>query len=313
MPEYREKQGISSKINAKNLAIQYISEIIHKYGEFKEDYYVDRRPLLKLSTLKSTGVLEEYVENAKNLLNEIQEYKYCTRPYLYDEFPNNFKFTKQQRRSLRYTIENITEHIKKYGGFKEDLYVNDYVRGEWSLDYLKNYGILKYIIEFCTSIAFYNHKIVSINQIENEDVYCLTSEHLGNFLVDCSDSNSEIISGVVVENCSDYYFSWSWYNADHKCLIGRRPPPYQRKYTDGKGYYRTLRNPHRLPGMCKHLLLFLALLMKGGLIEKLPTLTDPAPDLQGDKLNIVSRRDLTDMLTGLKDEIIDSGQGRGFY
>ena len=109
--------------------------------------------------------------------------------------------------------------------------------------------------------------------------------------------------------CSDFFFTWAWYNADHKCLIGLRPPTYKRLYTDDRGRFRTLRNPHRIPGMCKHLLLFLALLMKGGLIQNLPTLTSSASKATN-KLEMVSRSDVYNLLVGLKEELKDANQIR---
>ena len=111
--------------------------------------------------------------------------------------------------------------------------------------------------------------------------------------------------------CSDFYYSWAWYNANHGCLIGKRPPAYKRVYTDDKNRFRTLRNPHKIPGMCKHVLLFLALLMKGGLIQNLPMLTSGVTtDIEKKKLKRLSSTGIGTLLSGLREELKDAGEIR---
>lgn len=112
-------------------------------------------------------------------------------------------------------------------------------------------------------------------------------------------------------SCSDFHWTYSWYNADHGCLIGKRPPAYQRKHTDEKGRFRTLRNIHKIPGMCKHLILFMALLMRGGLIETLPLLTSNlTTNIQKKKLKRVSSNKIDVLLKGLKQELLAEKQIR---
>ena len=110
--------------------------------------------------------------------------------------------------------------------------------------------------------------------------------------------------------CSDFYFAWAWYNADHGCLIGTRPPAYKRVYTDDKGRFRTSKNPHRMPGMCKHVMLFLALLMRGGLIQNLPTLSANVSASQVTKIKRISKEGINALLVGLKDELKELGEIR---
>ena len=103
-------------------------------------------------------------------------------------------------------------------------------------------------MEKAYALAFKNHSIVNIETIHNDDVYCLTTQYLGNFVVSTPDNNN-ILSGVVVSNCKDYFYSWGWYNYyNAHCLYGPAPRPYQRKTTT---YPR--RNPTGMPGICKHL------------------------------------------------------------
>ena len=143
-------------------------------------------------------------------------------------------------------------------------------------------------------------------------------------------SNNISSSGVDVWSkcsCSDYYYSWAWYNADKGCLIGKRPPAYKRK-SSVEGVFTPVRNPNRRPGFCKHLLLLIALLMKGGLIKQLPMLVNNLPNIGaptsdgeiidmgtrfGTRLFSVNRRDVKGLLDKLKDELKDLGEiRRGF-
>ena len=66
-------------------------------------------------------------------------------------------------------------------------------------------------------------------------------------------------------SCASFIFDVAWYNADHKCLIGSRPPQ-SRKFKLNKDATPN-RNIYRTPGLCKHLMLALSLLMKDGFIK----------------------------------------------
>jgi hypothetical protein len=102
--------------------------------------------------------------------------------------------------------------------------------------------------------AFYNHKVVSVKILDHtEAVYCITTEHLGNFVVFTPDSKSELISGVVVENCPDFRFRGSFQAYNEHILYGGKFPAYQRK-TPAPPVGRPLANadPHGVM-MCKHL------------------------------------------------------------
>jgi hypothetical protein len=131
-------------------------------------------------------------------------------------------------------------------------------------------------------------------------------------------------------SCSDYFYTWAYYNANHNCLIGTRPPAYARKKTKADGSFITIRNPKQRPGVCKHLMLFIAVLMKGGLIQNLPALTSSAPDV-GDVPNLrpnlntfgddiiskrlmkIGRTQVDKLLKDLKEDLKDLGQiRRGF-
>lgn len=73
-------------------------------------------------------------------------------------------------------------------------------------------------------------------------------------------------------SCSDYYWTWQYYNCDNDVdIYGNYPERYTPKTK--KGFEATrknqpLRNPTKKPGMCKHLMLLLATLMNTGVVQK---------------------------------------------
>jgi len=145
------------------------------------------------------------------------------------------------------------------------------------------------------------YKIEKIEKcLQTEDVYCITTQGLGNFIISTSEENS----GVVVENCSDYYYTFAYYNADHRVHIGMKPPKYTpyRAIDKNDSDFRPKRNPNRYPGACKHILLFLALLMNGRIIN-------PSNQLLGSfsgnykKFEIYDRKDISLMLKKLNSEL----------
>lgn len=73
-------------------------------------------------------------------------------------------------------------------------------------------------------------------------------------------------------SCSDYYWTWQYYNCDNDVdIYGKYPERYTPKTQKGFEAMRKnkpLRNPSRRPGMCKHLMLLLATLMESGVVQK---------------------------------------------
>jgi hypothetical protein len=63
-------------------------------------------------------------------------------------------------------------------------------------------------------------------------------------------------------NCLDFHFRFANYNSSDKSLVGRPPPPYQRKTQN-----RPSVNPDQVPGMCKHLLKLVETLQANGVIN----------------------------------------------
>lgn len=78
-------------------------------------------------------------------------------------------------------------------------------------------------------------------------------------------------------SCSDYYWTFQYYNMQTPCrdnrgtvnLFGSRgyPKTYNYKSSLGNKSKAPMRNPGRRPGMCKHLMLLLAMLMKDNIVR----------------------------------------------
>ena len=66
-------------------------------------------------------------------------------------------------------------------------------------------------------------------------------------------------------SCSNYYWVWQYYNVENNVDIFKQAPArYVPRTEAGKNALKTnrpMRNPNRRPGMCKHIMLLLALLM----------------------------------------------------
>ena len=86
-------------------------------------------------------------------------------------------------------------------------------------------------------------------------------------------------------SCSDYWWTWQWYNVDANTdIYGVKPPPYRYSFSskakktvngreiDMAGKKATastnpVRNPQRAFGMCKHILLLLGMLMDEDVVD----------------------------------------------
>lgn len=105
--------------------------------------------------------------------------------------------------------------------------------------------------------------------------------------------------------CSDFLYTFAWYCADYKCLIGRRPA----KYTKFTGLtnkeakeVKTIRNLRRYPGVCKHCMLLLALLMKEeGILQKEMEVMDGYRFFDTDVL--LSRKRIEEVMKAMEKEL----------
>ena len=66
-------------------------------------------------------------------------------------------------------------------------------------------------------------------------------------------------------SCSNYYWVWQYYNVENGVdIFGTAPAKYTHRTKKGAEAFakgKPIRNPNRHPGMCKHIMLLLALLM----------------------------------------------------
>lgn len=140
--------------------------------------------------------------------------------------------------------------------------------------------------------------VTSIEELEErEDVYCLTVEGLGNFALKTEKGN------IIVENCADYYWTFAWANFTHKVHKGRKPPVYFNTYL--RGY--AIRNPKNSVGCCKHLIVFLLLLMQEGFLDKREGMVkDFQSAKNADNFKIINNQEnlqkpITDMIKNLRE------------
>ena len=187
-------------------------------------------------------------EEFKSLVSKTSK-KNWEDPQIRKQMQDKMRAKKQQKTAYLFnnTIEELTKIVKQYGTMDLDKY--NYVKGyNYSVNMIKSNGQFEKIKSIVNQNALLNHTVVSVEKIENADVYCLTAEYLGNFVVDTSDTDSNIFSGVVEANCADFFFTFAWYNYHNAhCLYGPAPRPYQKKTN------RPPRNPQGIPGVCKHI------------------------------------------------------------
>ena len=147
-------------------------------------------------------------------------------------------------------LKGMVEVIKTYGEFIPEYYKS--AGGRMKLSTVKDRGWYDELLNTAKNQAFYNHKIVKIERVENSPVYCITVKSLGNFVIATPDKNSNLYSGVVVKNCKDFLHTWAYYDFRTGNLWGPPPKPYIRK-TPAPPQGRPYRNPQHVAGFCKHI------------------------------------------------------------
>lgn len=103
-------------------------------------------------------------------------------------------------------------------------------------------------------------------------------------------------------SCSDYYYTWGWYNFQHGVHIGKRPLPYLHHSKFENGEPVTIRNVNKRPGVCKHLLLFFALLMNDEILNKSARVNSNYARNEL-KFSIYSHKNIQGMLKNLNKEL----------
>ena len=99
----------------------------------------------------------------------------------------------------------------------------------------------------------YNNKYV-VQSRNNSNIYLVMNKNIS------PDTDCRVRC-----SCASFLFDVAWYNADHNCLIGSRPPADPRFQLGLKT--ETVRNIDKVPGLCKHLMLLVSMLLKDGFIQ----------------------------------------------
>lgn len=151
----------------------------------------------------------------------------------------NSETQEKLRRAKALTV--VKDCLTNYGSFTEETAQNVKRRGFPGYSYITaNYDVQDLIKEAS------NHKILKVEVVGVQDVYCFEVDEHHNFAIDLEGGKKDS-SGIFVHNCSDFTFTWEKELFDVGSLIGRWRP-YQRKTVTYPP-----RNPLHVPGVCKHL------------------------------------------------------------
>ena len=169
-------------------------------------------------------------QRLENTLNWFNSLPFGVSILKYSDFMNeNWNKDKGTTSNPFATCRELSKRLKLDNSFER--YKNEET-GKW------NYKIDK------SSDIVINHKIVSIEEIGEEEVFCFTVEDYHNF--------------AIVHNCDDTRYVGHWYIADKQALLGPRIP-YQRV----PGSTRPSVNPDKIEVLCKHQLELIRRLMSG--------------------------------------------------
>lgn len=145
--------------------------------------------------------------------------------------------------------------------------------------------------ELISTVRLTHKKYADENEFPPQDVLKVVLDHPSDFFPDATvfkTSNAEgytvVTNHIPIDSeiqvwcsCSDYYFTFQYYNMQtpskdnrgYVNLYGAKgyPKIYNYRSERGKNSKVPLRNPGRNPGMCKHLMLLLAMLMKDKVVN----------------------------------------------
>ena len=146
----------------------------------------------------------------------------------------------QKKRMKGRCLRVVRECLTRFGSFTRETAREVTQKGLPSFDYISSHYRIDRLIDQAS-----NHKIVRIEKVGIQDVYCFTVDNHHNFAIDLEGGKPDS-SGIFVHNCQDFTYTWEKQLFDAGSLIGRWRP-YQRKTT-----YMPPRNPQDVPGFCKH-------------------------------------------------------------
>lgn len=110
-------------------------------------------------------------------------------------------------------------------------------------------------------------------------------------------------------SCSDYYYTFGFYNFENKVHIGQKPPKYYKVTRKESDSLVPKRNPKRIPGACKHLLLFFTLLMNDRILNSSIRLTKGYKG-NVNKIDIISRKNLKKYIRNVEKELLQERKDR---
>lgn len=202
----------------------------------------------------ANGTYHAFTDEFKNKMSEASKARWNNTKFREEMLTNLAKSRNnpevQEKIHKAKILKGMIEVIKTYGEFIPEHYKT--VGGRMRLSTVKERGWYEELISLAKEQAFYNHKIMKIERIENAPTYCITVKTLGNFVVSTPDNDSTLFSGVVVKNCKDFIMSWAYEDFRTGNLWGPPPKPYIRK-TPAPPMGRPYRNPNHYPGYCKHI------------------------------------------------------------
>ena len=145
--------------------------------------------------------------------------------------------------------------------------------------------------ELVDIVRFQHKKYTNVEEYSDQEVIQIVLDNPSSFFEDATvfptpdGKDFVVVSNNIPEDseiqvwcsCSDYYWTFQYYNMqtynkDNRGtvnLYGNKdyPKVYNYKSERGKKAKAPLRNPGRRPGMCKHLMLLLAMLMKDNVVH----------------------------------------------
>lgn len=203
-------------------------------------------------------------DNLKKLAHSFERHKGSVKDGKYNKFIEQYT---QENRRLGKTLATEKDYInareEAYSRIlsEAELYrrIDNYIRKKNVNQELKN----NYIIR---KEGSFNGGNIKVKYNSKKDGYNLYN---GTITIETPLSLTNVVR--VRCTCAHFYYTYAWYNADHRALIGEKPAPYIRANT---GWAKkasgivTERNLNKVPGLCKHLQFFVSYLIQEGIIQE---------------------------------------------
>jgi len=155
--------------------------------------------------------------------------------------------TREKAKIIQVTLDNEKtirctpdhEFMLKNGSYKE------------AKDLTEEDNLKSHVVELT-----HTNRVISIEDAGYEDVYCFSVDDYHNYALS---------AGIFVKNCPDFYFTFAYPDFNKQCYYGRKPKPYRHVMAPRRT--PVPRNPDHIPGVCKHVLCMMNLLLKSGYVK----------------------------------------------